>query len=154
LLKARDIRLIGVGLEEEGVDEFLEGKYFAGEVYVDPKKEQYRALAFKQFNICNIWGVIFSKVGRAMIRKARANGTPNNFKGNGFLTGGTLIVAKGGTDVILFYRQQELADHLENEKILAALGIDETVPENDGSAINKQPQAQECTDVCYYKKDK
>ena len=40
------------------------------------------------------------------------NGIKNNWKGNGFLTGGTLIVKKGGQEVILCYKQQELADHL------------------------------------------
>jgi len=149
LLKARDIRLIGIGLEEEGVQDFIDAEYFAGELYVDPKKEQYRALAFKQFNICNILGVMFSRIGRAMISKAKENGTPNNFKGNGFLTGGTLIISKGGKDVILFYRQEELADHLENSKILEALGIDEELAsEVKDAVVDKQPEAVECTDVC------
>lgn len=80
--------------------------------------------------------------------KARTNGVPNNFKGNGFLTGGTLIVSKGGEDVILFYRQQELADHLENSKILAALGISEDVPNVEKVAVNQPPKIQECTDAC------
>ena len=73
LLKARNIRLIGVGLEEEGIQDFLDGNYFAGEVYIDPKKEQYRALAFKQFNICNIWGVMFSRIARAFISKVTSS---------------------------------------------------------------------------------
>ena len=55
--------------------------------------------------------------------QGEANGLKNNMKGNGFLSGGTLIVKKGGQEVILCYKQQELADHLGNSEILKALGL-------------------------------
>ena len=38
--------LIGVGLESIGVEEFVEGKFFDGELFIDSKKESYKKLGF------------------------------------------------------------------------------------------------------------
>jgi len=135
LLEANNVRLIGIGLEELGVHEFIAGKFFSGEIYIDSKREQYKALGFKQYNYCNIWFDLFSRLTRSVAQKGRAKGIENNFKGNGFQSGGTLIVEKGGSNVILSYKMQALADHLENAKILEALGI-----KADPSVISSEPR--------------
>jgi len=135
LLEANNVRLIGIGLEELGVHEFIAGKFFKGELYLDTKQEQYKALGFKKYNYCNIWFDMFTKLTRSVAQKGRENKIEGNFKGNGFQSGGTLVVEKGGTNVIVSHKMQALADHLENDKILEALGI-----RADPSVINAEPR--------------
>ena len=43
-LKAKGVRCIAVGLEQLGVDEFVEGKFWDGELYIDEGKKAYKAL--------------------------------------------------------------------------------------------------------------
>ena len=40
--------MIGVGVEELGVEEFVEGKFFDGELYIDTQKKSYQDLGFKR----------------------------------------------------------------------------------------------------------
>ncbi|CAG7833496.1 unnamed protein product [Allacma fusca] len=141
LLRAHNIRLIGIGLEETGYQEFLDAKYFDGDIYLDPKHEQYQALGYKKYNLCSIWCVICCNADtRKVATEGRKNNIKNNWKGNGFQAGGTLIIEKGGQRVILSSKMQGLADHLENSKILQALNIDENQPIPDiKHAITTQP---------------
>ena len=43
--------LVGVGLEELGVEEFVAGKFFDGELFLDTQKKSYEAMGFKRFGI-------------------------------------------------------------------------------------------------------
>ncbi|CAG7833497.1 unnamed protein product [Allacma fusca] len=63
-------------------------------------------------------------------KSGRKNKVGHNWKGNGFQTGGTLIIEKGGERVILSYKMKVVADQLGNKKILESLNIvdDNTVP--------------------------
>jgi len=40
-LQQQNVRLIGVGLEELGVEEFVEKKFWAGELYIDEKQKSF-----------------------------------------------------------------------------------------------------------------
>ncbi|CAG7732340.1 unnamed protein product [Allacma fusca] len=156
MLRAHNIRLIGIGLEELGYQEFLDGKFFDGDIYLDTKQEQYKALGYKRLNICEMIYVLFihPKV-REVANQGKKNKVGNNWAGDGFLTGGTLIIEKGGKGVLLSYKMKGIADHLENSKILEALNIDsnETVVPNTNTtaAIDTQPRRRniQCDeDVC------
>ncbi|KAK2547923.1 Prostamide/prostaglandin F synthase [Acropora cervicornis] len=97
--------LCGIGLEEFGVEEFQEGKFFTGELYLDTKQECYNKLGFKRYNMAN------------------AKGIKGNFRGDGLLNGGMLIVTAGGEKVLLSHKQASPGDHVSNEKIFEVLGI-------------------------------
>jgi prostamide/prostaglandin F2alpha synthase len=71
LLSQHDIRLIGVGLEELGVEDFVKGEYWDGELYVDINQESYKALGYRRFNFCSIWMSVFAKKGRDAISKVQ-----------------------------------------------------------------------------------
>ena len=45
-------------------------------------------------------------------------------KGDGYQLGGALVVEKGGTETLLCYVQKEAPDHISNEEVVKALGID------------------------------
>ncbi|CAG7838336.1 unnamed protein product [Allacma fusca] len=104
--------------------EFLDGDYFDGEVYLDLKHEQYQALGYKKYNVFNILkDICFNKDTLRTAWKGWRSSVRHNWAGNGFLTGGTIIIEKGGENVILSYKMKGLADHLKNETILEALNI-------------------------------
>ena len=44
-LAAHDVALVAVGLEELGMEEFLEGGFFNGDLYLDLGKACYKARA-------------------------------------------------------------------------------------------------------------
>jgi prostamide/prostaglandin F2alpha synthase len=48
---------------------------------------------------------------------------PYDLKGDGYQNGGTMIITKGGEKVLLDYRQENAADHVDPDEILKALGI-------------------------------
>ena len=50
----------------------------------------------------------------------------HDLKGNKVQNGGVLIVKKGGQEVLLSYRQENPADHVENSQVLKVLGIKES----------------------------
>jgi len=69
LFQANDIRLVGIGLEELGVEEFVKGEYFAGELYVDSKKTTFAALGYKKYNICTIIMSLFTRSAWSALAK-------------------------------------------------------------------------------------
>ncbi|CAG0922505.1 unnamed protein product [Notodromas monacha] len=126
-LKAHNVRLIGIGLEQLGVEEFLEKRFFSGELYVDEKKKNYADLGYKRHGYFSILTALISRAARAMISRVKQEGVEGNFAGDGLQTGGTLIVERGGK-VLLDFKQDNPADHVEPAKILEILGIKSEAP--------------------------
>ncbi|XP_011933929.1 PREDICTED: prostamide/prostaglandin F synthase isoform X3 [Cercocebus atys] len=54
LLDQHGVRLVGVGPEALGLQEFLDGGYFAGELYLDESKQLYKELGFKRCQLSQI----------------------------------------------------------------------------------------------------
>ncbi|XP_060066477.1 prostamide/prostaglandin F synthase-like, partial [Ylistrum balloti] len=122
-LDAINVRLIGVGLEELGLDDFVSGEFFTGDLYLDLKKQCYKDLGFKRLNFLSLFPAILSKVSRDAMNKAKKEKIDGNFKGDGMQNGGILIVAAGGK-LLLSFKQDNPADHLESTEILKAVGIE------------------------------
>jgi prostamide/prostaglandin F2alpha synthase len=38
--------LIGIGVEKLGVEDFIRGKFFSGELFIDESRASYQALGF------------------------------------------------------------------------------------------------------------
>merc|ERR1712079_962096 len=90
-LKEHNVRLIGVGLEAIGVEEFIEGKYFDGELFVDMKKQSYKKMGFKRLGLMGLPGAIFSKKSREAAAKAKSLNLGGNMTvGDGYQNGGCL----------------------------------------------------------------
>ncbi|XP_041627810.1 prostamide/prostaglandin F synthase isoform X4 [Vulpes lagopus] len=69
LLDQHGVRLVGVGPEVLGVQEFLDGGYFAGELYLDESKQFYRELGFKRYNSLSILPAALGKPVRDVALK-------------------------------------------------------------------------------------
>ncbi|OWF43096.1 Prostamide/prostaglandin F synthase [Mizuhopecten yessoensis] len=120
-LDAINVRLIGVGLEELGLDDFLKGEFFTGDLFLDVKKQCYKDLGFRRLNFFSLFPAIMAKVSRDAMDKAKKEKIDGNLKGDGMQNGGILIVETGGK-LLLSFKQENPADHLENREILKAVG--------------------------------
>ncbi len=117
-LDQNNVKLIGVGLEELGVQEFIDGKFFDGELYIDSKKQSYNDLGFERFGFLGLFPAILSSLSRAAQGRAKALGLGGNMAGDGYQNGGAIVVEKGGEQTLLHYKQKEAADHVSNSEVL------------------------------------
>ncbi|XP_064137198.1 prostamide/prostaglandin F synthase isoform X2 [Loxodonta africana] len=94
LLDQHGVRLVGVGPEALGLQEFLDGGYFAGELYLDESKQFYKELGFKRYNSLSILPAALGKPVRDVAAKAKAVGIQGNLSGDLLQSGGLLVVSK------------------------------------------------------------
>ncbi|XP_040843579.1 prostamide/prostaglandin F synthase [Ochotona curzoniae] len=123
LLKEHGVRLVGVGPEALGLQEFLDGGYFSGELYLDETKQLYKELGFKRYNSLSILPAALGKPVRDLAAKAKAVGIQGNLSGDLLQSGGLVIVSKGGDQVLLHFVQKSPGDYLPRESVLQALGL-------------------------------
>ncbi|XP_049882361.1 prostamide/prostaglandin F synthase-like [Pectinophora gossypiella] len=144
VLHKNGIKMVGVGVEEAGSKEFVEGKFFDGDLYYAEELSTYQALNFKRFNVVSILASLFWKQSRDAIFKGRAMGLSGDTKGDWGQVGGALLVGPGGK-LLREFRQTGPADHLPNEEILKAFGLEaEYTPE---MANQKRDDTQCSTEV-------
>ncbi|XP_068450849.1 prostamide/prostaglandin F synthase [Clinocottus analis] len=122
-LRASGVALVGVGPEEFGIKEFMEGGFFKGSVYVDEHKKTFKDLGFKRYTALTVVPAALGKKVRDAAAKANSDGIKGNFSGDLLQNGGMLIVAKGGEKVLVHFIQDSPGDHLPLEDISKALGI-------------------------------
>ena len=65
------VNLIGVKNESAGVEEFVERKFFAGDLFIDNKREVYKKLGFKRMGMMSLPKAVFSKKSRIAVAKVR-----------------------------------------------------------------------------------
>lgn len=122
-LASQGVELVGIGLEQLGAEEFVQREFLNGEVYVDEKKQCYQDLGFRRFSWLTVFKALVSAVTRKTLSEAKERKIDGNLSGDGLQNGGLLIVRKGGTEVLLFHKEQMPGDHVSNEIILDTLGI-------------------------------
>lgn len=129
ILKKHNVSLIGVGVEEFGFQEFKDGQFFNGDLYIDTERATYNALGFKRFNLLSVLASLTWKESRLAIGKGRkmGKGVQGNLKGDGLQNGGALIVEKGGK-VLRHFVQVGPAENLSNVEILKVLGLESEIP--------------------------
>ncbi|XP_047421625.1 prostamide/prostaglandin F synthase [Sciurus carolinensis] len=140
VLDQHGVRLLGVGPETLGLQEFLDGGYFSGELYLDESKQFYKELGFKQYNSLSILPAALGKPVRDVAAKAKSLGIQGNLSGDLLQSGGLLVVNKGGDKVLLHFVQKSPGDYVPQESILQALGISAEV------CTSEPPQCDE--EVC------
>lgn len=116
--------MIGVGLEPLGLEEFQQGNFFSGELFVDKDKKAFSTLKFKRLSFLQLFPAVFSKKARDANAKAKSLSLGGDLKGDGYQNGGCIIVGAGGSPTMFSFRQEDPSDHPENDQILEALGIE------------------------------
>lgn len=127
-LDAHGVALVGIGLEELGLEEFLAGKFFNGDLYLDVDKSCYKGLNLRRHGITSGFGLLDSRVFEA---NKKAGDTPGNMAGDGMQLGATFVVEKGGR-VLFEFRQEYYGHEAELDDIRQALGI--PIPEASASS--------------------
>ena len=117
------MRLIGVGLETVGVEEFLEGNFFDGELFVDESKESFQRMGLKQSSYLEVLSSVFSRKAAGAMMTSLGMKVGGNLYGDGFQNGGCLVVGAGGSPILYTFKQLDLTDHPDNQEILKSLGI-------------------------------
>eukprot|EP00118_Oscarella_pearsei_P003193 m.13357 g.13357 ORF g.13357 m.13357 type:complete len:107 (+) comp24728_c0_seq1:467-787(+) len=80
-------------------------------------------MGFRRMNIFTVVTGVASKVARTTHSKAKQEGISGNLKGDGFQNGGTFVVNKGGSEVLLSHFEIEPGSHVDPKAILKALNI-------------------------------
>jgi prostamide/prostaglandin F2alpha synthase len=108
LLDKHNIRLVGIGIEWLGIDEFISEGFFAGELLVDDETRAYQALNCKVNSWRNFWG-LFAKPIQRLLEMTKAKGYPSGTitGGNFRQLGGTFLMEKGGRTVYRHFQTNE-----------------------------------------------
>jgi len=143
VLSQANVTLVGVGLEPLGVEEFVEKKFWVGELYINEDKKAFENIGFKRFSLFSLPKLMLAKVARDAISRRKEKGITGNMSGDGFQNGGLLIVKEG--KIIYSFIQENPADHASNEDILKALNIEvDTVSETyatNSPAASSEPKS-------------
>jgi len=143
-LSQAGVRLIGIGLEPLGVEEFIEGKFWDGELYIDTDKKSFQALDYKKIGYLAMIPALLAKVARDAVRKGKEWAVGGNLQGDGFQNGGLLIVAPKGEKVLYEFKQDNPADHAENSAIAKALGLEVAVAAEAGAGAEGAKNPSVC----------
>ncbi|GFY68466.1 hypothetical protein TNIN_198301, partial [Trichonephila inaurata madagascariensis] len=132
ILDANNVRLVGIGVEELGVEDFINGNFFEGDLFIDSEKKCYTDLGYKRFGMLSILPALATKTSRDAIFKAKAENVGGDMKGDKYQVGGTLVISKGGQEILLNHKQESLADHVHPSEVLKSLGIEAEIKNNKG----------------------
>ncbi|XP_026324577.1 prostamide/prostaglandin F synthase-like isoform X4 [Hyposmocoma kahamanoa] len=139
ILHKNNVKLIGVGVEEAGSKEFVEGKFFDGDLYYVEDMNTYQNLGFKRFNVISIITSLFWKQSREAIFKGRSMGLQSDLVGDGLQNGGAVFIQNGVENIFI---QAGPGDRMPNMDILENFGLEhEYKPE----MANQKRDNQECT---------
>jgi prostamide/prostaglandin F2alpha synthase len=107
ILKKNNVGLVGVGLEKLGLEEFQEGNYFSGDLYVDQGKKAYRLLDLPYLGWLKGIVELFSRSSKAWSEETKKMGVQGNLKGDGFQLGATYVVGSADGNVWLAHPQKD-----------------------------------------------
>ncbi|CAL8361132.1 unnamed protein product [Boreogadus saida] len=120
-LQELDIPLLAVVKENKGRE--LDGfkQYFAGNVYLDQKRNFYgpreRWMLFSMFLRVGVWQNLW---------RATRRGFMGNLRGEGLVLGGVFVIGPGDQGVLLEHREREFGDKVN---LLALLRAARQIPE-------------------------
>ncbi|KAI5056511.1 hypothetical protein GOP47_0028329 [Adiantum capillus-veneris] len=134
-LEAHNVRVVSVGIEKLGVEEFQQGGFWDRELYIDNGKKIHQALSIKSVGILSTAKMLFDV--KDALKKVSV---PGNLKGDGRQLGATFVIAKGGT-MLMDHRQKDFADHPSSQSILEACGVDQ---KDFPSNLNSEPENVVC----------
>ncbi|CAI7813335.1 unnamed protein product [Closterium sp. NIES-54] len=113
------------GLDHLGLDEFVDGGYWKGELYIDDGKRAYSALQLKSISL---WQVAYQLLFDKTVKKSLGDtaNVKGDLAGDGLQLGATFLFDRGGK-LLHEFRQVTVADHPSPEELLKPFGIDSSV---------------------------
>ncbi len=116
LFRSNNIRLIAIAPEMLGLEEFQEGKYWSGELFVDREAKVYSQLEIQRLGIFKGLGALFNSDVKQAYNDAKADGVTGNYKGDGFRLGATYLIGPGG-EIWFEHKMKHYADQPSLEEI-------------------------------------
>jgi len=112
---------------EESLDDFVDGHFFAGDLYIDNAMACYKRLDLGKGSMRSLTLSVFGRGTDAKTIAAiqLAGKIPGNFKSglsHGTQLGATYVANVTGSTV-MEHRQESFGDYVENEDIKKSLGI-------------------------------
>uniref|UniRef100_A0A914VH03 Prostamide/prostaglandin F synthase n=1 Tax=Plectus sambesii TaxID=2011161 RepID=A0A914VH03_9BILA len=141
-LSANGVRLVGIGPEKLGYEEFKQGNFLAGEIYVDESKELYNSIGYKREGFLGILGEFIKGKLIAMNNAAKADGVTGNLKGDIHQLGGVLVLDSAGNKLYEFI-QHEATDEPDYAAVAAAAGV-----AYNKAAVDSVPGPETCDTSC------
>jgi prostamide/prostaglandin F2alpha synthase len=107
ILKKNQIGFIGIGLERLGLEEFQNGNYFSGDLYIDQGKKAYQILGLPYLGWLKGITEVFSRSTKTWNDETKKMGVQGNLKGDGFQLGGTYVLGPNNGKVWLAHPQKD-----------------------------------------------
>ncbi|KAJ9089051.1 hypothetical protein DSO57_1016839 [Entomophthora muscae] len=147
---ALNIKLIAIGCEDVGLDDFLMGGYWDWEILVDNERNVHTALNLKKVSVSMGFKDLMSSATRAAITAANQSGIGGDFKGDGLQLGGTFVVEKGTGKVLYEYRQLGAGSYTSLKEIYKCCGgdpdeVEEKAPETCITYVKMTDLDVKCT---------
>ncbi|EFA74551.1 hypothetical protein PPL_00049 [Heterostelium album PN500] len=114
------IALIAIGFERVGLEDFIAGGFFNGEIYIDRSRSVYRALSLKRMGFWDTTIGLMDPRLSVYRKEAKEKGLPSNFRGDGLQLGATLVVGPKPQGAHYDFRQKNFLDVFDLNKILKA----------------------------------
>eukprot|EP00212_Chloropicon_laureae_P008528 CAMPEP_0197493620 /NCGR_PEP_ID=MMETSP1311-20131121/23477_1 /TAXON_ID=464262 /ORGANISM="Genus nov. species nov., Strain RCC856" /LENGTH=196 /DNA_ID=CAMNT_0043038899 /DNA_START=102 /DNA_END=692 /DNA_ORIENTATION=+ len=113
----KGVQMVGLGLEMAGIEAFVEGKFWGGDLLVENEKQEVHALLnLKRASILKMFDIGMLKEGMKLQKEFGGNST----EGDGFVLGGVFIMDKAGKCVFEF-KQKNFRKDAEVQDILSVL---------------------------------
>lgn len=71
LLASHGVKNVAVGLEDFGLDDFVKGEFFNGDLYVDIGQKTYKDIGYKRFSTIGVLLSLFNKKARDRIARVK-----------------------------------------------------------------------------------
>jgi len=107
ILKKNHIGFIGIGLEKFGYEEFQNGNYFSGDIYIDQGKKAYQLLGLPYLGWFKGITDLFTRSTQTWNNETKKMGIQGNLKGDGFQLGGTFVLGPNDGKIWLAHPQKD-----------------------------------------------
>ena len=120
---AKNVKMVGVGVEEAGYDNFVERGFFMGnELYVDKKHLTYNALKTTRYGIANLFGFTGDSEIKKLFDIAAKNGYETDLRGDWSTYGGFFIIGPNGNKTLFSHLQDKTAMEPDMRKLMQSIG--------------------------------
>jgi hypothetical protein len=119
------LKMIGIGIELRGYEDFRKGKFFTHEIYIDKGKGIYTALQYKKPGLFSCFGFCRKSVfnRKSVIDdkyKDKKLGFEMDMKKDLFQMGGSFLINQKG-EILLEHVDAFYGDHAKEEEIMDAV---------------------------------
>lgn len=123
ILEERGVGLVAVVFEDVDLEQFLKYGYWKWDIFVDPKRQVYRAAGLAKMSLGQTLKSLFSKRTTKCLQQLEGLNIPYNLRGDMRQLGGTFVIDTGGS-ILYQFRPSRMAMFPCSRDIVCAVGGD------------------------------